>query len=153
MVSTKILMQPVLVVAVAMAGCGTNNTTPDAAPPVDALTMCIPNAPALTYSQLYTRYFATGTPGHCANEDCHGDTTFNSWSCGSNKDKCFSGMVGIGLIDTVAPLASRIANPSTSPIAWVNMSTGLMPADEFPRAFPEGRDAIQAWVRACATNN
>jgi hypothetical protein len=132
------------------AGCGgTENTAPDARP--DALSMCDPTLPSLTYTQLYTRYFATGTPGHCANEDCHGDVSYNSWSCGSNKDKCFTGMLNYGLINTGMPLSSRLGDPGSSPLQWINRN-GPMPADDI-RQFPEGRDAILAWIAACAPNN
>lgn len=148
--ASKHLMRTVLSVAALAAapGCGgTENATPDAPQP-DALSMCDPARPSLTYAELYTRYFATGTPGHCANEDCHGDTSYNLWSCGSTKDKCFDGMVNYGLINTRMPLSSRLGDPGSSPLQWVNPN-GPMPADDV-RRFDEGRDAILAWMAACA---
>src|SRR3954465_15327602 len=32
-----------------------------------------PRQPAPTYTELYTSYFALGTPGHCATTGCHAD--------------------------------------------------------------------------------
>lgn len=147
---TNFMRQPVLRYAVALAlaaGCGgAENGGPDAA------TMCNPNASAPTYTQLYTRYFAPNTPGHCANEMCHGDIEFNIWKCGLTKDTCFNGMVGFQLIDTANPLASRLASSTASPLIWISPNNGFMPADALT-PFPEGRDAILAWIGACAPNN
>jgi hypothetical protein len=134
-------------VALALAACGS-----DTAPGADAIAKtCDPNATAPTYTELYTRYFAANTPGHCATAECHADPRHEAWLCGPTKDVCYNGMVQIGLINTANPIASRIADPKASPLNWFNPA-GPMPADD-PRPFPEGRDAILAWVNACAKNN
>lgn len=114
---------------------------------------CVPDSAAPTFSQLYTRYFAVGTPGHCANDKCHGGAQFNIWFCGNDKDSCYSGMTSVtaGMIDLDQPNASRIIDPKSSVLSWFNPN-GPMPQDA-TGAFPEGRDAIKAWVAACAENN
>lgn len=114
---------------------------------------CVPPAPgsAPTYTQLYTMYFAPNTEGHCAKAGCHGQPGYFSWLCGPDKTTCYDGMVSARLIDTANPRASAIADPMTSPLRWINLN-GAMPADRV-REFTEGRNAIQAWVAACAQNN
>jgi hypothetical protein len=126
-----------------VAACGTDSR---------AVAPCVPDSTAPTYSELYTRYFAPGTPGHCATSGCHGGQ-FIIWQCGSDKDTCYRGMTSpaSGLIDTAMPSASLIIDPRSSPLSWFNPN-GPMPQDT-PGAFPEGRDAIRAWVEACAENN
>jgi hypothetical protein len=106
-----------------------------------------------TYSELYTRYFAPGTPGHCAMAGCHGDPMHNIWLCGTTKDTCYAGMTSVdaGLVNTLVPSASLIADPVNSPLSWVN-PFGPMPMDT-PGPFPEGRDAILAWIAAGAPND
>jgi hypothetical protein len=137
----------VSLVALAFAACGT-----DVPPGPDAIAMtCNPNATAPTYTELYNKYFAAGTPGHCATAECHADPKHESWLCGPTKDVCYNGMVQINLINLSNPAASRIADPLSSPLNWFNPA-GPMPADN-PAPFPEGRDAIQRWVAACAKNN
>jgi hypothetical protein len=150
--SSNPISQPLLQIlaAVALVACGGSSNGPDAGP--DAATMCNPANPAPTFTQLYTNYFAPNTPGHCANEDCHGEISFNSWKCGANKATCFQGMVGFGLIDTTNPLASRLANRMSSPLVWISPNAGFMPQDDL-KAFNEGRDAILQWFAACAPNN
>jgi hypothetical protein len=138
-----------LVALALVAGCGSGSGT-DAAP--DAIAkVCNPGNVAPTYTQLYTKYFAVGTPGHCATAECHADPRHNIWLCGPTKDTCYNGMVSVGLIDPANPGASRIGDPKNSPLNWVNPN-GPMPQDN-PKPFPEGRDAILAWVAACAKNN
>lgn len=109
--------------------------------------------PAPTYSELYARYFAPGTPGHCAMGGCHGDPLHIIWLCGTTKDTCYAGMTSpeAGLINTKAPRLSLIANPVSSPLSWINPN-GPMPQDH-PGPFPEGRDAILAWIAAGAPND
>src|SRR5262245_3039837 len=129
--TTNLAMTLVLLVA----ACGTDTAvTPDAAvtPP--------------TYSELYTRYFAPGTPGHCAKAGCHGDPNHTTWLCGDTQDTCYAGMASpqAGLIDTTAPQKSLIGDLKLSPLSWVSPN-GPMPIDT-PGPFPEGRDAILAWV-------
>ena len=127
-----------------VAACG--GTDPRSVPP------CVPDSTAPTYSELYTRYFAPGTAGHCADSGCHGGQ-FVIWLCGSDKDTCYRGMTSpaSGLIDTEMPNASLMIDTRSSPLSWFNPN-GPMPQDT-PGAFPEGRDAIRAWVAACAENN
>jgi|ERR1044071_2761255 hypothetical protein len=109
--------------------------------------------PAPTYSELYTRYFAPGTPGHCATAGCHGDPGHFIWLCGTTKDTCYAGMVSLDsrLINTEVPRLSLIADPANSPLSWINPN-GAMPMDK-PGPFPEGRNAILAWIAAGAPND
>jgi hypothetical protein len=147
------------VLMVAACGGGSDNEpdanpgpTPDAPPvTIDAPAACNPANPAPTYTELYTKYFAAGKPGHCATAGCHSDPDHTTWLCGPNKESCYAGMVGQGLISMANPIASIISDPKRSPIRWVNPNGG-MPADS-SEAFNEGRDAIIAWVGACAQNN
>lgn len=158
MPSNNIIMRFSIIGCILLAACSSDSASesPDAGSPSDASsTACVPptGGSALTYTQLFTTYFAPGTPGHCANAACHGNPG-NTWTCGTTKDTCYAGMVGVGLINTTNPKASLIANTSSSPIRWVNSnpSTGIMPADS-TAANNAGRDAIIAWVNACAQNN
>jgi hypothetical protein len=133
-----------------LAACGSSSSSsagPDAAAPCAP-----PSGGAPTYTELFTRYFAPGTPGHCANDACH-NGNFNIWECGFTKDSCYQGMVMAGIINTTTsnPTASPIGDPKLSPLRWINPN-GPMPFDT-PGPFPEGRDAILAWVAACAQNN
>jgi hypothetical protein len=125
-----------------LAACGS-----DARPAPDA-------APAPTYTELYAKYFADGTIGHCAKSGCHGDPAPIIWRCGPTKDTCYTGMVTQGLISLSNPQGSPIGDVGSSPINWVNPN-GAMPFDQPspPVAFPEGRDAIRAWVAAGAKND
>jgi hypothetical protein len=133
--------------AAVAAACGSSNGSgPDAAARCDP-----PPATAPTYTELYTKYFAAGTKGHCANDGCH-NGAFNVWRCGDDKDTCYRGMVTMAaLISPSNPTASPIADPRNSPLSWINPS-GIMPFDT-PGAFPEGCAAITAWVAAGAQNN
>jgi hypothetical protein len=143
-----------LIAALLSVGCG---ATPhrDAPPTSEAspAVACVPaaNTQAPTYTELYTRYFAAGTPGHCSAAHCHGTVGANDWVCGDSPDSCYHGMVKVGLIDTKNPLRSSIGDPNESPLAWVNAS-GDMPFDA-ASPLPEARDAITAWVNACAQND
>ncbi|HEX3481930.1 MAG TPA: hypothetical protein VHT91_43250 [Kofleriaceae bacterium] len=109
--------------------------------------------PPPTYSELYTRYFALGTPGHCAMAGCHGDPKHLIWLCGTDKDTCYAGMTSAdaGLINLAMPRLSLMADPVNSPLSWINPN-GAMPFDH-PGPFPEGRDAILAWIFAGAPND
>jgi hypothetical protein len=132
---------------VVLAACGgMDSGGPDAPPP------CVPPpaGSAPTYTMLYTTYFAPKTPGHCATSDCHLDGV-QGWTCGLSKNTCYQGMVDIGLINKNVPTASLIADPKRSLVSWINPN-GTMPQDT-PGPFPEGRDAILAWVAACAQND
>jgi hypothetical protein len=142
-----VLVASLISLGVVLAGCG----GPDTAAPDAVAKMCAPNPSAPTYAQLFTRYFAPGTPGHCATAGCHADPNHNIWLCGTTKDSCYRGMVEQGLINPANPLASLIIDPVNSPLRWFNPN-GPMPFDN-QRQFPEGRDAIQSWVEACAQNN
>lgn len=147
----------------ALVLCEACGTAPGAAPepgaPPDPLRPDPPSAPctapaagnAPTYTELFDQYFAEGRPGHCATAGCHAEPGFNEWLCGDSKDSCYAGMVQIGLINPKNPLASMIGDPTQSPLSWVN-PTGNMPFDA-TGPFPAGRDAILAWVAACAENN
>ena len=125
-----------MILVVLAAACGTDTAEP---PP--------------TYRELYARYFAPGTPGHCAMAGCHSDPNYVIWICGTTSDTCYTGMTSpeSGLINTAVPRLSLIADPVNSPLSWVNPN-GPMPFDH-PGAFPEVRDAILAWIAAGALNN
>jgi len=132
-----------------LAACGSLSNTP--AP--DAVANCTPplNGTAPTYTELFTKYFAPNTPRHCATAGCHADPGATTWLCGTTPGTCYAGMVSIGLINPANPKLSMIADPKISPLTWLNPK-GAMPQDA-ASAFPEGRDAILAWVAACAPNN
>lgn len=143
------------VLLVAACGGSEDGVTPDAAPPPpppDAPAACNMANVAPTYTELYNRYFAVGTPGHCATSGCHGTPDFNAWQCGSSKGACYDGMVAQGLINKTNPIISVIADPRRSPIRWINTEGGSMPQDS-QASNNAGRDAIIAWVGACAQNN
>jgi hypothetical protein len=108
--------------------------------------------PALTYTQLFAQYFAPGTPGHCATAGCHADPGHNVWLCGTSKDTCYPGMVSVGLVNPTHPQQSMIADPTLSPLTWIDPAGGNMPFDA-PGPNPAGADAIRAWVAAGAQNN
>jgi hypothetical protein len=116
----------------------------DPAPPTDTA--------APTFAELYDTYFAKGTPGHCATSGCHDDPGHNVWLCGTTAEACYSGMIGVGLIDPTDPTHSEIADPKLSPLTWVNSAGGTMPLDA-QGDNAEGRAAIEAWVAAGATND
>lgn len=136
-----------LLFAAVTFGCGSaaDRTTPDSGAPVDA-------GPAPTYSDLFNRYFAPGTLGHCATAGCHGDPGHTVWRCGPTKDDCYEGMVTVGLIDSAQPSHSALADVHRSPLVWLNPEGGNMPLDA--QAADEGaREAIVAWVLAGARND
>jgi hypothetical protein len=140
LVSQRQILRCCVAALVVVAACGMD---PD---PV------IPKPPP-TYTELYTTYFAPGTPGHCANTSCHNGPDFNVWMCGTSKDTCYSGMASVsaGLINPANPTASLIGDPKNSPLAWINLN-GNMPFDN-ANPLPAGRDAILAWVAAGAKND
>lgn len=148
-----------LVVLLACAACGTAPgapgdalTAPEPAPTATPAAPCTPAAGvAPTYTELFDQHFAKGTPGHCANAGCHSSPGFNVWLCGDTKESCYQGMVQVGLISPANPQASLIGNPTQSPLSWIN-PTGNMPFNR-TGPFPAGRDAILAWVGACAPND
>lgn len=135
--TTKLVMERrvlrcCLAALVTVVACGTDTEAP------------------MTYSRLFARYFAQGTPGHCAAPACHLDAT-NGWTCGTTKDICYEGMVGVGMINPADPLRSTIADPLNSSITWVNRNAA-MPSDDLS-PLPEARDAILEWVAAGAQND
>lgn len=149
-----------LIAVVLCEACGAAQEAPpdssapkNSAPPDPYVAPCTPsdagNAP--TYGELFDRYFAKGTPGHCANAGCHSNPGFNEWLCGDTKDSCYAGMVQVGLIEPANPAMSMIGSRTQSPLSWVN-PTGNMPFDA-TGPFPAGREAILAWVAACAPND
>jgi hypothetical protein len=131
---------------VMLSACASDPAVAEAVP-------CIPPADGVapTYTELFTQYFAPATPGHCATAHCHADPGHNEWLCGDSAATCYAGMVQVGLIDTADPTASMIGSASRSPLSWVS-PTGNMPFDA-TGPFPAGRDAIVAWVSACAQDN
>lgn len=132
------------------AACGGSAAASDP----DANAPCEPSSNAPTYSQLYTKYFAVGTPGHCATDGCHNGAGFNIWFCGSDKNTCYQGMTGTlsgPLVDPAHPAMSLIIDRQTSPLSWFNPG-GPMPFDAMG-PFPEGAAAIHAWVCNGAKND
>lgn len=133
-----------------LAACGGAERQPAALDPEQHEPACVPapDASAPSYSDLYARYFATGTAGHCAEAHCHGSPGANVWSCGDSAASCYDGMLRAGLIDVDDPTRSVLADPRRSPLVWLNPA-GDMPFDG-SAPDPEARDAILAWVSACA---
>jgi hypothetical protein len=148
------VLAPSVLVLCAACGASAGGTDDPAAPGSlrngTLPAVCVPteSAGTPTYGALFDRYFAPGTPGHCANAGCHANPGFNEWLCGDSKESCYAGMVAVGLIDTEDPLASLIGSATQSPLSWINPA-GNMPFDA-SGPFPEGRDAVLAWVAACA---
>jgi hypothetical protein len=140
--ASRLVVAPVLILA-----CGSNTVDPPAS---DSGASCSPpvDGSAPTYSELFDLYFGPGTPGHCATAHCHANPGFNVWLCGDDEETCYGGMLQIGLIDPKHPRASTIASPTKSPLSWVNPS-GDMPFDA-TGPLDAARDAITAWVDACA---
>jgi hypothetical protein len=138
--------------ALGAAACGGTERQPTGLFPQQAAA-CTPatDASAPAYSELYADYFAAGTPGHCATSHCHGAPGANVWTCGDSPSSCYDGMVRAGLIDVGEPARSLIADPQRSPLLWVNPA-GDMPFDS-STPLPAARDAILAWVAACAPND
>jgi len=161
----NITMRCLIIASALVAACtadapGVGNEAPDAGvSPADAATdagtpaACTPptGGTAPTFTQLYTTYFAAGTPGHCATAGCHSDPGHAVWLCGTNKDTCFKGMVSVGLINTTNPAKSLIVDTTNSPLRWISTG-GTMPKGAVV-ANDAGRDAVKAWVAACAQNN
>ncbi|HEV8551565.1 MAG TPA: hypothetical protein VGQ57_21100 [Polyangiaceae bacterium] len=139
-----------LSVVLALLGCGAG--TRETSPP-DPPGPCVPleDSAAPTYHELFAEYFAPGTPGHCATARCHANPGANDWLCGESAESCYAGMTRVGLIDLRDPRRSPIADPAHSPLAWMSPS-GDMPLDA-ASPLPEARDAILAWVAACAPND
>ncbi len=105
-------------------------------------------SPPPTYATIFSALLDAGTPGHCATAGCHADPGHHLWLCGTNKESCYRGLVGVGLIDPHAPTHSLIADPENSPLSWINPN-GPMPFDS-PGANPTARAMIIEWVAAGA---
>jgi hypothetical protein len=136
----------VLVGAFTLA-CG---SAPDA--PAPNLEPSLDASPAPRYSELFERYFAPDTAGHCANAGCHADPGHTVWRCGPTKDDCYAGMSEIGLIDGATPAHSAIVDPHRSPLTWINPTGGNMPLDAQGQNSAAG-EALRAWVAAGARND
>jgi hypothetical protein len=138
-----------IAVVIVLASCA--GPAPTVAP--DSAAPCVPPTAgtAPSYSELYAKYFAPNTPGHCATAHCHADPGHDTWLCGTDASTCYPGMVQVGLINVKNPTASLIGDASQSPLSWIS-PTGDMPFD-ITGPFPDGRDAILAWVAACAQND
>jgi len=106
---------------------------------------------APTYTQLFTNWFAAGTPGSCANGNCHGNTSNGGWKCGQTAATCFTGMTGKGFVNTTTPKNSSIISATNSPLRWFSPS-GNMPQNNAV-ANADGKKAVLAWVCAGAKNN
>jgi hypothetical protein len=103
---------------------------------------------SLTYHELYTMYFAPGTPGHCATAGCHADPGHNVWTC-NDEESCYQGMIDVRLLDPETPEQSDIVDPRVSPLTWINPNGGNMPFDaQGPN--DAARGAIEAWIAAGA---
>jgi len=139
------LVAPVLAWFALACGPSSGSVGPDEEPEEDQ-----PNAPR--YSELFGRYFALGTPGHCAIAGCHGDPGHTVWRCGPTIDECYAGMEQVGLIDSTNPRGSAIVDPRRSPLTWINLAGGNMPLDA-QSANDAAREALRAWVAAGAKND
>jgi hypothetical protein len=138
----------VVLVAGALAACssGQNKAFEEAPESVDA-GIVAPEDPT-DFSFVYARYLGPGTPGHCGNEGCHAEKQ-KTFACGDSKDSCYEGLVRAGLVDTSNPIASKLGDPKSSPLAW--FGEGLMPKDD-PSPNVEGARAITRWLEAGAKN-
>jgi hypothetical protein len=101
-----------------------------------------------TYRDLFTMYFAPGTPGHCATAGCHADPGHNVWTC-NDEESCYQGMIEVRLIDPDNPEQSDLIDEHRSPLTWINPNGGNMPLDA-QGANELGRAAIEAWIAAGA---
>jgi hypothetical protein len=127
--------------------CG---ASPEPSPQDTEPSVDVANAP--TYSELFDRYFAPDTPGHCATAGCHADPGHTVWRCGPTKDDCYAGMSEVGLIDSTRPARSAIVDVHRSPLTWLNPAGGNMPLDaQGPN--PAASEALRAWVAAGARND
>jgi len=107
-----------------------------------------------TFTQIYDTYFVPHatppTPGHCYN--CHAmDPAKSHFAPGPDKDSFYQGLVNASLIDQSNPAASKLSDPSTSPLRWFNPN-GPMPKDN---AVPndQAKADITAWIKGGALNN
>jgi hypothetical protein len=100
------------------------------------------------WSSVYARYFAAGTPGHCGDEGCHAQKA-KGFGCGATKDSCYEGLLDARLLDAKNPIASRIGDPKTSPLAW--FGEGFEPFDN-PAPNAEAAAAITRWLENGAKN-
>ena len=110
-----------------------------------------------TWTYVYNTYFAgtttDATAGHCG--ECHGSTTLGGFLCGTDKDSCYAGLVSVGMITPASAVASPLANPDQSPLAWFGRPTtppgvlAFMPTD-LVVTNPPAVAALCGWVQAGA---
>jgi hypothetical protein len=76
------------------------------------------------WTYVYNTYFAgtttSATPGHCS--ECHA-TALGGFTCGADKDSCYSGLVSAGQITPSNPSASPMIDPEQSNLAWFGRPT------------------------------
>jgi hypothetical protein len=106
----------------------------DASPPPHTDSGPPPAAP--TWSSIYSKYFASGTIGHCSS--CHSQS--------SSASSLYTWMKGKGYINGTG---STIVSSSSSDISWFG---GSMPP-QGPSSEPAAALDMKAWVAAGAANN
>ncbi|HXU63931.1 MAG TPA: malectin domain-containing carbohydrate-binding protein [Polyangia bacterium] len=112
-----------------------------------------------SWTYVYNTYFAgttTGsTAGHCS--ECHA-SALAGFTCGADKDSCYTGLVGAGQITPASPGTSPMADPERSPLAWFGRPTpppgvlAFMPTDLVVRN-PPAVAAVCGWVQAGARDD
>jgi hypothetical protein len=142
------------------------------APPVDAGAGDAGAPPMLTcstvdggaaqptnWSYVFSTYFAgttvSSTAGHC--QECH-TVQEGGFTCGADKDSCYSGLVAAGKVTPDAGTNSPIGDPNRSPLAWFDNPVNppgvlaFMPSDLAVRN-ARAVAAVCGWVAAGARND
>ncbi|HWZ91873.1 MAG TPA: hypothetical protein VNW92_23580, partial [Polyangiaceae bacterium] len=111
---------------------------------------------APTFTTLYNNYFAptpATTPGHCYN--CHQTGTPRTFFDPDNTQAGFYAALTrspANLINLANPPASPFGSSTSSPLRWVNTTSGNMPFDNAAANPAAGADVV-AWVMSGALNN
>jgi hypothetical protein len=92
--------------------------------------------PSPTWSSIYSKYLASGTPGDCY--PCHSQM--------STAPKAYSWLKQKGYINGTS---SALVNPARSCLSWYG---GNMPP-QGPSSLPAAKSDMNAWVAAGAQNN
>lgn len=104
--------------------------------------------PAVTWSTVYTTYFAAGTIGKCQN--CHaGPATATRPYFGTSADEMYTGLQNAALLNGGG--AARLGDGATSPLIWCNPN-GTMPRGALTPN-DEACKAVRSWLAAGAQKN
>ena len=111
------------------------------------------------WTYVFNTYFAgttvSSTAGHC--QECH-TTTEGGFTCGADKDSCYTGLVASGKITPDAGTSSPIGDPNKSMLAWFDNPVNppgvlaFMPSDLAVRN-SRAVAAVCGWVAAGARND